>query len=90
MKRLKIKWINVIKLILFIFCISMILHDMYMLTLYSWFTGNSCGFTWFGLLTFILFCSIAGLIYDDFEEQTKSIQSYRPKHAKDTTHVNNL
>ncbi len=75
MKRLKIKWINVIKLTLFIFCISMILHDMCMLTVYSWFTGKACSFSWFGLITFILFCIIAELIYNDFEEQTKSTQS---------------
>lgn len=84
MKKKKIKWINVIKAIVFIFCISMILHDVYMLTVASWVTGKLYSWTWFGLLTFILFCSIAGMIYDDFEEQIKSIQSYQPKHAKDT------
>lgn len=70
-KKLKIKWINVIKLIVFIFCISMILHDMYMLTIGSWVTGNLYGWTWYGFLTFILFCTVAGMIYEDFEEQIK-------------------
>lgn len=90
MKRLKIKWINVIKLILLIISILVILHDMYMLTLASWFTGKLYSFSWFGLMTFILFCGIAGIIYNDFKEQIKSIQSYQPQHAKDTTHVNNI
>lgn len=83
-KKLKIKWGNVFKALIFIFCISMVLHDVYMLTVASWVTGKLYGWTWFGLLTFILFCSIAGIIYEDFEEQIKSIQSYQPKHAKDT------
>lgn len=73
MKRLKVKWISVIKLILFIFCISMILHDMYMLTIHSWITSKTVSFTWFGLLTFILFCGMAELIYEDFKEQTKRV-----------------
>lgn len=90
MKRLKIKWINVIKLILLIISILVILHDTYMLTLASWFTGKLYSFSWFGLMTFILFCIIAGIIYNDFKEQIKSIQSYRPKHAKDTIRVNNI
>lgn len=83
-KRVKIKWLNVIKLILFIFCVYMILHDLYMITIHSYITGNMYNWTWLGFITFILFIIVAGAIYDDFEEQTKSIQSYRPKHAKDT------
>lgn len=83
-KRVKIKWLNVIKLILFIYCVYMILHDVYMITIHSYITGNMYSWTWLGFITFILFIIVAGTIYDDFEEQTKSIQSYRPKHAKDT------
>lgn len=83
-KRVKIKWLNVVKLILFIFCVYMILHDLYMITIHSYITGNMYSWTWLGFITFILFIVVAGAIYDDFEEQTKSIQSYRPKHAKDT------
>ena len=84
----KIKWINVIKAVVFLFCIVMILHDLYMLTFASWISGELYGWTWYGLLTFILFCSIAGMIYDDFEEQIKNIPSHRPKHARDNT-INN-
>lgn len=84
MKKVKIKWLNVGKLILFIFCICTILHDLYMVTLYSYISGSMYGWSSYGFLTFILFCIVAVVIYEDFEEQTKSTQSYRPKHAKDT------
>jgi len=84
MKKRKIKWLNVIKLIVFIFCVYMILHDVYMLTIHSYITGNMYGWTWIGFITFILFFIVAGMIYEDFEEQIKSIPSHRPKYAKDT------
>lgn len=71
MKKRKINWINVIKAVVFIFCISMIIHDIFMLTVYGWITGNLYGWSWFGFLTFILFCSIACIIYEDFDEQIK-------------------
>lgn len=85
MKKKKIKWINVIKLFVFIYCVYMICHDVYMLTIHSYITGNMYGWTWIGFLTFILFFVIAGLIYEDFEEQLKSTQSHKSKHAKDTS-----
>ena len=77
MKKKKIKWINVVKAIVFVFCISMILHDVFMLTIGSWISGNLYGWTWFGFLTFILFCGIAGIIYEDFEEQIEKTQATR-------------
>lgn len=76
-KKLKIKWVNVIKAIIFVFCISMILHDVFMLTFASWITGNFYGWTWFGFLTFILFCTIASMIYEDFEEEIEKTQATR-------------
>lgn len=76
-KKLKIKWVNVVKAIIFVFCISMIFHDLFMLTIGSWITGTLCAWTWFGLLTFILFCSIACMIYADFEEQIEKTQATR-------------
>ena len=86
-KILKIKWLNVIKLILFIFCVYMILHDLYLLSIHSLITGNMYGWTWLGFITFILFVITASTIYEDFRDQIKSIHSHRPKYAKDT--VNN-
>lgn len=82
MKKKKIK--NVIKSILFIFCVVMILHDLYMVTIHSYITGNMYGWSLFGFITFILFVMIASMIYEDFEEQLKSTQSHRPKYAKGT------
>lgn len=84
MKRVKIKWSNVIKLILFVFCVYMILHDLYMITIHSYIAGNMYRWTWLGFVTFISFIIVASEIYDDFEEQIKSIPSNQPKHAKDT------
>lgn len=84
MKRKKINWINVTKLVVFIFCVYMILHDLYMLAIYPFVSGKLYSWTFLGVVTFILFITVAGMIYDDFEEQLKSIPSYRPKHAKDT------
>lgn len=72
MKKRKIKWLNVVKAVIFLFCITMILHDVFMLTVGGWITGELYGWTWLGFITFILFCSIAGMIYDDFEEKIKS------------------
>jgi len=83
MKKKKIKWGNVFKAIIFLFCIGVMLHDFYMLTIYSFITNQLAQLTWFGLGTLILAIMTASLIYEDFEEQTKNIHSYRPKHAKD-------
>lgn len=75
----KIKWKNVFKILIFMFCISMILLDFYYIIF------KFATLTWIGLLTHILLWVILGMIYEDFEEQIKSIPSYKPKHAKDTT-----
>lgn len=83
MKKKKIKWGNVGKAIIFLFCIGLILHDFYMLTIHSFVTGQYCGWTWLGFITFWIAVMTAEAIYEDFEEQTKNIPSYRPKHAKD-------
>lgn len=77
MKKTKIKWGNVVKLIIGLFCIGVILHDFYFLTF-----KFGC-FTWLGLATHIFCWVIVGMIYEDFEEQIKNIPSYQPKHAKD-------
>ena len=72
-KKTKINWKNILKTILFIFCIYMILHDLFMITIYGWINGNQYRFSWFGFITFILFFITAIFIYEDFEEQTKSV-----------------
>lgn len=80
---LKIKWKNVIKSLMLLVSVSFIIHDVYLLTISSWFTGELYSFTWFGFITFILFCTITGMIISDFEEQ-KSILNSRPKQSKNT------
>lgn len=68
-KKLKIKWGNVFKALIFVFCVGMILHDFYMLSIYSFITGNFCSLTWFGVITLFINFIVAGAIYEDFEEQ---------------------
>ena len=84
-KRLKIKWLNVFKLIALILCVGLIVHDIYVITIYSYITNTPHAFTWFGLSVFTTALIIAITIYLDFKEQIKSIPSYLPKHAKDTS-----
>ena len=49
----KIKWKNVFKALIFVFCICTILHDFYMLSIYSFITGKLCSLTWFGIITYL-------------------------------------
>lgn len=81
----KIKWINVLKLITFMACICVIVHDIYVLTVKTLITGNLYGFTWFGFITFLLVCGLATLIYADFEEQTKSTISATDQSFRNST-----
>lgn len=68
-KKLKIKWNNVALLIILLVCGGVVIHDLYMLTIYSWITGKMVGWTWFGFLTFILAVAIGGEIFEYFEEE---------------------
>lgn len=64
----KINWINVLKLVVMLSCISMIIHDSYKLIVgYGW--------TWLGFSTFILFWLIAGIIFEDFKDQLKKMSN---------------
>ncbi len=65
----KINWINVIKLIIAIICLCTILHDAYMLTIYSSITGKLYGWSWIGFITFIFCLYYIGYFYVDFEEK---------------------
>ncbi len=76
-KKLKIKWGNVFKALIFVFCVGMILHDFYMLTIYSFITGNFCSLTWFGVITLFINFIIAGGIYEDFEKQIEKTPTTR-------------
>ena len=70
-KRLKIKWKNIALLIVLLMCAYIVGHDVFMLTIYSWVTGNSCGWTWFGFITFILSCAVLGEVVDYISEEFK-------------------
>ena len=69
----KIKWGNVVKAVIFIGCMAVVLHDVYMLTIGSMISGNLYGWSLLGLTTFILCFSIACSIFDDFETQLKKM-----------------
>ena len=76
-KKIKVKWGNVVKLMILLFCIGLIIHDLICL---AFMFGM---LTWFGVATHVLCWLIIGTIWEDFEEQNKNIHSYQPKHAKD-------
>lgn len=76
MKR-KIKWGNVIKAIILIGCVWIIGHDLLTVLL------TYARLTYFGVFTHLLSWYVALSILIDFDEQTKNIPSYKPKHAKD-------
>ena len=63
----KVKWLNVLEALLFLGSLAVIIHDLFMVTVYSWFTSQLVGWTWFGLATFMLAIAIASLTYEDLE-----------------------
>lgn len=70
-KKLKVKWKNVGILAIGLFALSVIIHDVFMLTIYSWITGRMAGWTWFGLATFLLAFWIGGEILEYIIEESK-------------------
>ena len=70
-KRLKIKWKNIALLLILLVCAGLVIHDVYMLTIYSWITGRMAGWTWFGFLTFLLAFAIGGEILEYIIEDSK-------------------
>ncbi len=65
----KIKWLNVLELLLFFSCLALVIHDLFMITIYSWINQISIGFTWFGLGTFIGALMAIETLYEDLEEK---------------------
>lgn len=70
-KRLKIKWNNIALLLILLVCALVVIHDVYMLTIYSWITGRMAGWTWFGFATFLLAFWIGGEILEYIIEEFK-------------------
>ena len=54
MKKVKIKWKNVLLLILLLISLGVALYDTYILTINSWITSEIATWTWYGFITFIL------------------------------------
>jgi hypothetical protein len=50
----KINYKNVLKLVILIFCLGVIIHDMYMLLIYPLISKTLTQFTLYGFLTFVL------------------------------------
>lgn len=50
----KINYKNVLKLVILIFCLGVIIHDMYMLLIYPLISMTLTQFTLYGFLTFVL------------------------------------
>lgn len=54
MKKTKIKWKNVLLLILLLISSSVVIYDTYILTINSWITSEIATWTWYGFITFII------------------------------------
>lgn len=65
----RIKWKNIILLLILLTTICLIVKDIYTITIYSWITGNMHCFTWLGVLTFSIEIVIGGGLIDYFIEQ---------------------
>lgn len=65
----KINWLAVIEAILFLGSLAVIIHDFYMVTIYSWIHSTLVGWTWFGLGTLFIAFMIASVTYEDLEER---------------------
>ncbi len=61
----RIKWVNIIEILILIVCTLIILHDVYMIM----FKGYS--FTWFGILTFMFAIIEGSIITENLEEKIK-------------------
>lgn len=68
-KKLKIKWNNIALLGVLLLCAYIVIHDLFMLTIYSWITGQMLGWTWFGFITFIISFAVIGEIIEYFYEE---------------------
>ena len=70
MKRvLKIKWRNLFKFIVLLLCIGVILHDFYMLTIYSWIHKVTMGWTATGGITFLLCGLLSEYLFEELFEE---------------------
>ena len=64
----RIKWKNMALLIILIICSYVILHDMYMLTIYTSITGKLTSWTLVGFTTFVISIITSGYIVEYFNK----------------------
>lgn len=72
----KVKWFNVLKLLVFIGCIGLVLHSSYVIICKVGLITSQA------LATYCLAWYLMSVIYDDFNEQLKNTKTYQPRHAK--------
>lgn len=65
----KIKWKNVGLTIILIICAGIVLHDLYVILIEPILTTMVRGWTWYGLLTFIIALTTSCSIIDYFNEE---------------------
>lgn len=65
----KISFKKIALLGILLLCTYIVLHDLYMLTIYSWITKTMVGWTWFGFTTFIVAFAVGGEIVEYFIEE---------------------
>lgn len=57
---------NILLLMILILCTIIVIHDLYLIVIKPWVTGDTCGWTFFGFITFILAIYIGGYIIEYF------------------------
>lgn len=68
----RIKWKNMALLIILIVCSSVILKDMYMLTIYSSITGKLMGLSFIGIIELII-CVLVGIKIIEYFDEKKDL-----------------
>lgn len=62
----KINWINIILALVFLICCYLVIHDLYIILIKPIITSYLTGWTWLGLITFIIALVFAIFIFDYF------------------------
>lgn len=65
-KKIKVRWKNLGLAMVILLCLLVIVHDMYMITVYSWLTGTTVSFTYFGFITFVLAIGLGETAFENF------------------------
>lgn len=61
----RIKWRNFFKLVILLICVSTIIYDFYMLTVYSLIKNVTVSWSTFGLLTFVFSGLLSEYLIED-------------------------